>query len=102
MFRALLNIEAMFVLISLTVAPSCATTFASAAIASFHAPLAVAVAATAARTLLTNVTACGDVNVCPATVKMALAQYWGIPATSALYSESVSGLIGRAMTYLFL
>ena len=73
-FNALLNIDARLFLISFTVLPSCAMTFASAAMESFHVPFAVAVADTALRTPSMNVTACAAEYVCPATVKTAFAQ----------------------------
>ena len=81
----MLNIVAIFARIAFTVAPSCAIIFSSAMIASFQAPFAEAVAATALRTVLMYDTACGAVKVCPATVKTAVGQYMGIPATSARY-----------------
>jgi hypothetical protein len=70
----LLNINATLFRICFTVSPSWATIFCSARIASFQAPLAVAVAATAPRTPLMCAVARAAVSVRPATVNIAFAR----------------------------
>jgi hypothetical protein len=85
----LLNMVSMTLRRARTVAPSCRSTFCSAIWASFQPDFAAAVVDTALSTPWTKVTACVAVRVWPAIVNVELAQFFGMPVTSAWHSAMV-------------